>query len=180
MANIKLFHSGPIVTRAEAKLEGATTYFTGKPCPHGHIAIRYTRSCDCAACTSIYRKNRRISTPSLERDKMRAWRLENGLEEKKRKRLRKESQRIKAAGRVKSNACELCWTTGTRIVFDHCHASGNFRGWLCEKCNFALGLAKDDPALLRRMADYLERNSGKVNGSAEGQTSGLFFCWSEP
>ena len=31
------------------------------------------------------------------------------------------------------------------------------RGLLCKRCNFALGWIKDDPAVLRALADYLER-----------------------
>jgi hypothetical protein len=32
------------------------------------------------------------------------------------------------------------------------------RGLLCVNCNLALGQLKDDPALLRKAADYLEAN----------------------
>jgi len=53
-------------------------------------------------------------------------------------------------------SCELCGGT-TRIAYDHCHATGKFRGWLCMKCNTALGLVKDDVELLQRMIDYLSR-----------------------
>jgi hypothetical protein len=35
--------------------------------------------------------------------------------------------------------------------------TGSFRGWLCDTCNSALGFANDDPALLRRMARYIEK-----------------------
>jgi Autographiviridae endonuclease VII len=40
---------------------------------------------------------------------------------------------------------------------DHCHETGRVRGLLCSKCNLAMGNADDDPALLRALADYLER-----------------------
>lgn len=40
---------------------------------------------------------------------------------------------------------------------DHCHATKRIRGWLCSPCNRALGMLKDDPAVLRSAADYLER-----------------------
>jgi len=56
---------------------------------------------------------------------------------------------------VRGEHCELCHAPG-KICCDHNHASGKFRGWLCNRCNRVLGLLKDDPALLRRAADYLE------------------------
>jgi len=64
------------------------------------------------------------------------------------------------AGRPCPEFCEVCGQknkTGKRLVFDHCHASGVFRGWLCHRCNVALGNVEDDPARLRALADYLER-----------------------
>lgn len=60
------------------------------------------------------------------------------------------------AGRPKPKVCELCYTVANRIHFDHDHNTGLFRGWICLQCNVALGLVKDNPKLLRRMADYLE------------------------
>lgn len=63
-----------------------------------------------------------------------------------------------------------CWVCGAkksvivgkdvRLVIDHDHnLSGpeSIRGILCHHCNLAIGYAEDNPALLRRMADYLER-----------------------
>ena len=46
-------HDGPVVTRAEAKAAGAKRYFTGKPCPKGHISERYTSKGTCIACLRL-------------------------------------------------------------------------------------------------------------------------------
>ena len=38
--------------------------------------------------------------------------------------------------------CELCKKV-SRVVLDHCHEKGKFRGWLCPQCNHALGMLGD-------------------------------------
>lgn len=70
---------------------------------------------------------------------------------------RREAKLAQIAGRPRASACELCGDPG-KTVFDHCHTGGHFRGWLCHRCNVALGLARDNVEVLRRMIDYLERN----------------------
>lgn len=55
--------------------------------------------------------------------------------------------------------CAICGERATtRLVLDHCHASGKVRSCLCNNCNVVLGSAKDDPDTLRAAADYLERH----------------------
>ncbi len=69
------------------------------------------------------------------------------------------------AGRPRASACEICKEHGSgaskkfKTVFDHDHATGQFRGWLCNKCNWILGLVSDDPSKLDALAEYL-RNGG--------------------
>lgn len=50
-------------TRQEAQAIGATQYFTGKPCPKGHVAPRFTANFGCSECLrlgskSYYHENR--------------------------------------------------------------------------------------------------------------------------
>lgn len=51
--------------------------------------------------------------------------------------------------------CVLCGST-KHLRLDHCHRTGKFRNTLCNMCNSALGLFRDNPALLRLAAQYVE------------------------
>ncbi|MBW4558442.1 MAG: endonuclease VII domain-containing protein [Trichormus sp. ATA11-4-KO1] len=42
-------------------------------------------------------------------------------------------------------------------VIDHCHTTGVVRGILCTQCNVALGMLKDDPWRIKRLADYIKK-----------------------
>lgn len=55
------------------------------------------------------------------------------------------------------DTCQVCGSdNGSRTIFvDHSHETGNVRGFLCHSCNTILGHAKDDPALLEKLALYL-------------------------
>lgn len=61
-------------------------------------------------------------------------------------------------------ACDTCrrplaldaQSVKDRPHIDHDHETGLVRAILCGPCNTALGLVKDTPEILRRMADYLE------------------------
>lgn len=63
--------------------------------------------------------------------------------------------------KAQDNRCALClgdWRgwNGSGPHIDHDHVTGRVRGLLCGHCNSSLGRFGDDPALLRRAADYLE------------------------
>jgi hypothetical protein len=56
--------------------------------------------------------------------------------------------------------CDICGTfkcsTGRRFALDHDARTGRLRGALCGHCNHAIGKLRDDPARMRRAADYVE------------------------
>lgn len=60
----------------------------------------------------------------------------------------------KIAGRLRPEQCEICGAIG-KICFDHDHKTGLFRGWICSRCNLALGLVKDNEELLISLSEYL-------------------------
>jgi hypothetical protein len=47
---------------------------------------------------------------------------------------------------------------------------------LCDRCNKVLGLVHDDYKLLHKMAKYLERSGGKINGCKTEQASFELVC----
>lgn len=57
--------------------------------------------------------------------------------------------------------CDVCGgvnANGRKIHVDHDHTTGAVRGFLCSGCNSALGLVKEDPERLRKLAEYIERS----------------------
>lgn len=63
----------------------------------------------------------------------------------------------KHAPRPKPEQCETCGAFGV-ICYDHDHKTGKFRGWICKRCNFALGLVKDNTETLQSLIEYLKSN----------------------
>lgn len=53
------------------------------------------------------------------------------------------------------SGCEVCGDDH-QLGVDHNHSTGNVRGILCGRCNKGLGLLRDDPAILRNLAKYVE------------------------
>lgn len=55
--------------------------------------------------------------------------------------------------------CAICRQSSEKTLHvDHDHASGEVRELLCSACNLGIGKFKDDPALLRAAADYIDRH----------------------
>lgn len=98
-----------ITSRKEAKAAGLTYYFTGKPCPKGHIDDRQTNSGTCVTCKKDwvnrnpdYGKKRYWENPEKNRAKALEYRLANGYD-KTRYHEKKESEKTRAAEWRKNN-----------------------------------------------------------------------------
>lgn len=63
--------------------------------------------------------------------------------------------------------CAICSKPETAVFngqvkvmhVDHCHATNKIRALLCGNCNNMLGHGKDDPAVFRAAADYIEKHA---------------------
>lgn len=55
--------------------------------------------------------------------------------------------------------CAICQFSQAAVV-DHCHTKGHVRALLCQHCNVMLGAAKDDPEILARGIEYLNKDVG--------------------
>lgn len=62
---------------------------------------------------------------------------------------------------ARPKVCQVCKSPNT-ICYDHCHVTGQFRGWLCSGCNVAIGFVKNNPETLRKLANYLDEFSAKM------------------
>lgn len=127
-------------------------------------------SSHCKVCFNKYRK--RHHEENRERDLAygKKYRKKNSAET----RLRSSRYWAEKCGHAPCNAivkeleaswsgtCDVCGTgenlDGQALSMDHCHKSGDFRGWLCKSCNRALGFAGDSAERLLELAMYLEKH----------------------
>lgn len=102
-------------------------------------------------CENHYVMHRRRSNPEQQRLRNENFRIRNAL--------RQEA----LMGRPRPERCEICNSLprgrGSKkaagICFDHDHASGEPRGWLCDRRNKVLGLVGDSTDLLAGLIEYL-------------------------
>ncbi len=69
---------------------------------------------------------------------------------------RKAAGHANPTGETRSGPCEICLQHADCLRLDHCHDTGAARGWLCNKCNLALGGFDDSPKLLAAALNYLQ------------------------
>lgn len=55
--------------------------------------------------------------------------------------------------------CDICgvdeFKLTKRLHMEHCHKTGKFRGWVCNRCNHVLGLIGDSSELANKISKYL-------------------------
>ena len=149
-----------IIKYKEAKKKGFNKYFTGEPCVNGHVDYRYVCSRGCKECQRTKGISWRKANPERSKKTRDAW-IENNPE------INRKYQGLPEPTRIypETGQCEICGLpesskhqcgTINRLSLDHDHKTGQFRGWLCSRCNHGIGNFKDSAENLRRATSYLE------------------------
>ena len=94
-----------ILSCKEAKIKGLKHYFTGRPCKHGHIDIRYVTG-GCATCQRLHTKKSYDKHSKQKNQETVEWRRQNresarliqrNYYEKNSNKIRSEQTKIRAA-----------------------------------------------------------------------------------
>lgn len=65
------------ITRAEARARGIATYYTGKPCRHGHSSPRFTSNGKCKGCQDASNRAFYQQNTDAVKAQTRQWRTDN-------------------------------------------------------------------------------------------------------
>jgi Recombination endonuclease VII len=118
--------------------------------------IDSSRKRDLANPEKTRERQRKYVAANLEkvRERSRKWAAANL--EKTRATYRKY-RGLPLPTRLMPELCERnCGRKATAL--DHCHITGKFRGWLCQRCNMGLGLLGDTLEDARHAVIYLEKS----------------------
>ena len=66
-----------IISKTQARDNGASTYFTGRPCKHGHISERYVSNGHCKDCIDRRHKEWRKAHPEKTNAISQRWKEKN-------------------------------------------------------------------------------------------------------
>jgi hypothetical protein len=64
---------------------------------------------------------------------------------------------------AQKDLCAICrepdtYSSTSGLCVDHCHVTGRVRGLLCNRCNRAIGLMRDDERVLQAAAGYIRHH----------------------
>jgi hypothetical protein len=71
------------------------------------------------------------------------------------KKASEEVSKISKTAPPKPQSCEFCGRVVVTLRLDHCHKTGKFRAWLCNKCNTGFAQLGDDADALERAAKFI-------------------------
>ena len=121
-----------------------------KLCPHGVFGASTCKDCRREISKRYHQRHREELLPAIRerskkwveknkdrhRENGRKWKADNRerVNEQERRRRRIKHGTKDAHGETKYAPCDICQKV-RKLHFDHNHATGHFRGWLCYECN---------------------------------------------
>lgn len=123
---------------------------------------RRTYKREWAAKDRAANREKRLEASRRNVDQRKRWAAADRLRDpEKHRRKNRRQNGVPEPTRPRPERCELCGErpnecgNGATLHVDHCHTTGVFRGWLCRRCNVALGLLRDSADLCISAANYL-------------------------
>jgi hypothetical protein len=123
---------------------GSADIYTGAPCKkYGHTK-RYVKNGNCVECVRFQNRSEKARESVRIASRNRRW----------------GKGGVKNPTRPMPMNCECCGAprSGKRLHLDHCHQTKAFRGWLCFKCNSAIGQLGDSAEGVSKALAYLKRS----------------------
>jgi hypothetical protein len=129
--------------------------------------FRWCRACEQAVAHEDYTRN--SGTASGFGSRCRACDREANSDGYFYRRYRLTRRQLAELRAAQDDRCAICGEASPQHL-DHDHSTGNTRQFLCQRCNQGLGLLRDDPAVLRAAAEYVEEHRRRQAGSGPGRS----------
>ena len=160
-----------IISKKEAINKGLIKYYSGKPCKNGHLSERRVNRGKCLGCEKMFYESdgRKESLFKYNNSEPRKAHLREWVKSGKAREDKRKARGFPEPTREMPDVCEICGKPETAthksgtvisLSLDHCHETNKFRGWLCGKCNKALGMVQDNIDTLGKMIEYLKERAG--------------------
>lgn len=115
----------------------------------------------CKSCSHNNTKRHRLENPGSAYKASKKW-IKRNPEQVEDNRLRYHYGiglgEYKEILQKQTGTCAICKKTHHKMCVDHCHITNKVRGILCDPCNKALGLFRDDPSLCEETTRYLKNS----------------------
>ena len=153
----------------------------GSTKPAGDFSIQYTRkdgtevrNLRCRVCVNASSVRRYNGSESIRKDRFersKKWKQGPGRFNKSLHASRSDAKRsgyvpcsasVEELRNAFTGKCHVCGIPELECAhglhMDHSHETGIFRGWLCKKCNTALGMLNESPEIIFLLAEYAEKH----------------------
>jgi hypothetical protein len=151
--NEKSHYIGPFAEKAKFKT------------PQEEYDYNVTQTKPCKKCKRTLDLNcYAVNTSGTDPFDRKGYRLKRGecidcgkkISESKRASMKLAKQMGMSKTPPEGTVCELCGSND-KIVFDHHHEKGIFRGWLCNGCNRSIGMLGENIESLVKSVNYMNK-----------------------